>query len=87
MALRLKRPSPTHPPEEPASRGRFGKAQGGPHLKATCFLAHLSMSHPDRQSPCVLVSLNHLDRKTQQWGGKLHLASPDMTVASVPPGS
>lgn len=54
MALRLRLPPSTHPAGEPASRGRFGKAMEVTHLKATCFLAHLSMSHPEGQPPpCI----------------------------------
>lgn len=40
---------------------------GGHPLKATCFLAHLSMYILMDSLPCVLVSRSHFDGKPQQW--------------------
>lgn len=37
------------------------------HLKATCFLAHLSVYILMDSFPCVLVSQSHSDGKPQQW--------------------
>lgn len=72
------------------------ECHGGHPLKATCFLAHLSMYILTDSLPCVLASRSHFDGKPQQWlrleitgvgwapsrcCGRLSLASPDMVVA------
>lgn len=67
MAPRQRLPSSDHLPVEPASRVRFRKATEVTHLKATCFLAHLSVYILMDSLPCVLVSQSHFDGKPQQW--------------------
>lgn len=96
MAPSLRHPLSAHPPVEPASRGRFGKTMEVTHLKAICFLAHLSMSILMESFPCVLVSQSHNSALNKEitgvvWApsrhcGRLSLASSDRMAALVSPG-